>query len=82
VLVVPLALMYVGYSILWYGVEYALGVPVTLGDVILPWRETAVEKAVSWAKTQSGSTPASSGPRGPTPPSLPSNFPVPSAPPV
>lgn len=70
-LVVPLALMYVGYSILWYGVEYALGVPVTLGDVILPWRETAVEKAVSWAKSQGVSTSAATTATGPTPPSTP-----------
>lgn len=70
-LVVPLALMYLGYSILWYGVEYALGVPVTLGDVVLPWRTQAVDQAVAWAKKQGVSTSSATTTTGPTAPSAP-----------
>ena len=55
-LLVGLAAFYFGYGVFYYGIEYALGNPVTLGDAILPWR-------LATLKADLGFLPANAKPR-------------------
>lgn len=64
-----LAVWYLGYALFYYGVEYALGVPLTLSDAVLPWKASGLAGAIAFAEKRS---PKSSSPQqGPTPPTPP-----------
>lgn len=69
-LLVGLAAFYLGYGVFFYGVEYALGNPLTLGDALLPWRLAQLRKDMGFLPKNAQPAPAggsASSPSAPNP---------------
>ena len=72
-ILVGLAVWYAGYALLYYGVEYALGVPLTLGEALWPWKLSGLEQSIAWAQQRKGGKKKkTTSVVAPTPPSAPS----------
>lgn len=69
---VALGVAYVGYSVLYFGIEYVCGVPLSITDALFPWRYSELQGAIGAAskikalKTSPGSagSPLSNKPLG------------------
>lgn len=66
-----LAVWYAGYALFYYGVEFALGVPLTLSEAFFPWKLTGLQSSISWAQARSGKTGKSTSAPAPTAPTAP-----------